>query len=128
MKSIKETKELLLAVAGVNKHLITSKADDGKISLLELAQLIVYWRNLKVGFAGIDQIPAELADLNTVERAELYSAVAEAMDVPLSPKVELRVDAYLRLVKSIHHVWRVEHDLPENAETDTVAQPVEEAA
>lgn len=126
MKSIKETKELLLAVAGVAKHLIASKADDGKISLLELAKLIVHWRNLKVGFEGIDQIPAELKDLDTVELAELCTAVATELDVPVSEAVERRVAAYLTLVQSVIRIWRVEHGLPENDGPAPVAQPVEE--
>lgn len=126
MKSIKETTELLVAVAGISKKLKSDKADDGKISLIELAGLVTHWRSLKAGFDGLEEIPAELKDMDTVELAELYTAVAQELDVELSPHLQARVAAYMNLVQGMIRIYRVEQGLPESDTPPPVAESVED--
>lgn len=87
MKSIKETLELVSMLGAIASKLITA-LKDGKISLMESLSLLSLVGTLRTGFQGISEVRAEMADLDTTERAELSSAINQALtDAGLSHRI-----------------------------------------
>lgn len=74
MADVKEAMEVLGAAKVVLGDLVAAKSDDGKISALEALRIAVGRAPEAVkAFMGVDQIVAELKDLNSEEAKMLAS-------------------------------------------------------
>lgn len=79
---IQETKDLLIALAGIGNAIGTALADDGKITLGDLPKLGPVVFKLPAAVGGIHKIGGELADLDAQERLELAEAFADELNLP----------------------------------------------
>lgn len=100
MKDIKETKELLIAALSLFAMTATAKADDGKVSRIEALNIVCQSGGfLWSAFAGIGEVPAEIADLDEAEIEELMQATLESQawaDTPRNRAIVLSVYDSLR--------------------------------
>jgi hypothetical protein len=71
---VKETKEVVALGLALGKAVV-SIADDGKVSVLELAKLIPVVPKISQGVTGLKDVPAELADMDAAELQELLDMV-----------------------------------------------------
>jgi len=77
----KETKEMLLFLLGLGNALGRS-LEDGKITIGDLTNLASPILDSAEAFAGSNEIPAELADLDFEEREDLLKYAKETFSVP----------------------------------------------
>lgn len=77
-KSIKESTELL-AFLGSFVSVTDSVLADNKVDVLELTQYFNTIFTIKPAIEGVKEIPAEFADLDNTERAQLTQALAASL-------------------------------------------------
>lgn len=95
--NIKESTELVRALGAIARRLIEDLAD-GKISYWEIAGFMSDFGIIKDGASGITEVPAELADLDDVERDALLAIIREQLAV--MPGISARLeDASVRVLK-----------------------------
>lgn len=94
MIGVEETKEAAVAIAALSQAVVNSLDNDGKITLLDAGNFVAIIPEVIAGVTGVDQIPAELADLDPVEKEAVLAAVKERLDVDVN--VETFVDQCLR--------------------------------
>jgi hypothetical protein len=75
MIGIQETKELLKLVIGAG-NAASKIAADGKVDVADLPYLMALFPLVGPGLEKIDQVPAELKDLDSAEGAELITQMA----------------------------------------------------
>jgi hypothetical protein len=78
MKSIKETRELVRALAAVAVRLIDD-LKDGRISISEGIGFLSDFGVIREGVQGLAAIPGELADLSEEEREMLLADIGAAL-------------------------------------------------
>ncbi len=79
MKDITQTKELLAAALTMFALTANAKADDGKVSRIEALNIVCQMGgHLWSAFAGIGDVPGEIADLDDAEIEELMQATLES--------------------------------------------------
>jgi hypothetical protein len=78
---IKETKDVVVAVAKFG-NAAGDALEDGKISLADMVHLYAPLMALGAAAEGADQIPGELADLDTTELADLQATFVQEFDIP----------------------------------------------
>lgn len=93
---IKETTELLVLLAKLAS--VTKKAidDDGKLSLGDAAKFVELIFPLINAVTGIQEVPKELADLDSDEKDQLLEAVKSSLD--LHENDEKAVEAGLSVI------------------------------
>lgn len=97
-KGIKETKEALTLVC---KAIAVGKEAnaDGKIGISDLPLLVKLYPAALAAFAGGDQIPAELKDLDSAEGAEIVAHVMAELTLD-NAKARAVVQAGLKVLAS----------------------------
>lgn len=80
MTGIKESKELLIFVARLASG-IKRALEDGTIGFTDIEELFGPIMSAKAAFENVELIPAELADLNSVEAAELVATFNAELDL-----------------------------------------------
>ncbi len=103
---IQQTKELLIAALSIFAATATAKADDGKVSRTEALGIVFQnagpaW----TAFAGVGEVPAEIADLDDAEIEELMQATLESQAWPDTPQNrEIVKSVYDSLRTGLHTV------------------------
>ncbi len=77
-KGIKETREVVHAVGSIAVALIDD-LKDGKFSLSEGIAFLTKFGLIRAAVQGINEVPAELADLDASERELLMQDIADAL-------------------------------------------------
>lgn len=102
-KSIKETKELLVFLFTLGKVAKEAKENDGKFSYLDTVLLMKLLPQVGPALEGIDQVPAEMKDLDSMEVGELTALIgAEIVGVTTKEKLIAQITAGLELAKALH--------------------------
>ena len=100
MKSIQQTKELLAAALALFAMTAKAKVDDGKVSRIEALNIVCQSGGLLwSAFAGVGEVPAEIADLDEAEIEELMQATLESQawaDTPEHRQIVESVYASIR--------------------------------
>lgn len=99
VKELKELIGLILSLLKVGKGALA----DGKLSLVDLAGLLVVLPNVQAALEGITEVPAELKDLDQDEAAELASYVMVELAVDDAKAKEV-VEAALKALVAIYAV------------------------
>jgi hypothetical protein len=102
-EGIKETKDLVIAIASIGAATAKSLDGDGKISLTDAANYFPALMKLPAAVAGISEVPAELADLEPSELEELQQTLVDEFDVPQESVKELVEDS-LKAVAALYGV------------------------
>lgn len=100
---IKNLKELVSAVAKSVKAGL-SIAADGKIALDDLGAIIALAPVVGPAIEGIDQLPAEIKDMNQEELAELLAHISSELVVD-NPKAQLIIEKSLALLPKLASVY-----------------------
>lgn len=79
--SIKETKELVGFALFTVKAVGTSMSD-GKIGFEDAWRMIELLQKAQPAFAGVAEVPAEIADLDSAEVDELKKYILSEFDIP----------------------------------------------
>lgn len=99
MAGINELKEVV--AFGVSLGNALGKAlEDGKITLTDAGLVVDPLLKAVPAFNGLEQVPAELADLTDEEKAELLQFVSEAFDIP-QEKTEALVERGLKIAVDV---------------------------
>lgn len=99
----KELKDLLdFALVGVEAGV--KMAADGKFDMADLVQVWPVVQAAPAAFAGIDQLPAELKDLDSAEAAELVAHIVAKLAVDDAKAVAI-VDASLKILVAGHGLF-----------------------
>lgn len=94
IKGTKELKELLdLALAGVEVGVKISA--DKKVDITDLGHLLILVPKVEPAFAGVGEVPSELADLSTEEAAEVVTHVMAKLMIE-DAKAKLVVEKALK--------------------------------
>ncbi len=86
----KEALQLIVSVANA----AGKSLEDGKVGLTDLLNFVRAVQDIGPAIQGIDQVPAELANLSDDDKAELFQVVA-SLDLP-SDQVEAYVEKGLK--------------------------------
>jgi hypothetical protein len=105
MAGIKETKELVLFVAKLSSS-IGHAMEDGKLSFLDMAKMVPLLMKAGDALDGIEQIPAELLDLDAAERQELLDAFNSEFSLP-NDKAEAIIEKALGAVAKMHEIYKM---------------------
>ena len=97
--NITETKDVVILLAKVANASVESLADDGKITVADVFKFGGAATALFPAIAGISQVPAELADLDPIEKDELIALVKQELN--LEENVELVVEKALTIAAEI---------------------------
>lgn len=99
MMGVKETGELLIWVAKAGS-VVGAALEDGKVDLADLPKLIGILPGAPTALMGINQIPAELKDMDAAEAAMLVQMFAEHFEIAndaAEAKVEMIFGALAQL-------------------------------
>lgn len=110
MAGIKETKELVGWVCSLG-NAIGSSLEDGKIGMSDLFKFIGVMNSSNSAFAGVDRVPAELTDLDEVEKAELIDFINKEFNIP-QDQVEAYAKAGLVAASKLFDVYLLFKNLP----------------
>lgn len=97
--NINETKDVVVLLAKVANASVEALADDGKITVADVFKFGGAATALFPALAGISQVPAELADLDPIEKDELIALVKEELN--LEENVEQVVEKALTIAAEI---------------------------
>ena len=100
MAGIQETEELLVALAKVASALKESFDDDGKLTISDATHFVTVIFPLIQGLGGINEVPAELADLDEVEKGTLVQAIKD--NLILAENDEQAVEDGLAVLFALH--------------------------
>lgn len=100
---VKELKELLAFVLSLGMAVDKSLANDGKITLLDAANLLDPAMKAPAAFAGLDIALLELQDLSDDEKKELQEFVQASFDIA-DDKLEAVVEGALGVAISVAKV------------------------
>lgn len=90
MAGLKETKEVIIFTAKLGNAIGKSLAD-GKITFTDAANFIDPLMKLPAAFAGIENVPAELSDMNEADRQELIQVAKDEFDLD-NDKAEILIE------------------------------------
>jgi len=96
IQELKELVDLPLSAVGAFKE----AHSDGVIDMKDLGQLLVLIPKVAPAFEGVEKVPAEFADLDAEEAAELCAFVVAKLAVT-DEKAKLVLDAALRAAASV---------------------------
>ena len=97
--NINETKDVVIFLCKVSNAANESFADDGKITVSDLFKFSGAAIALFPAISGISAVPAELADLDPIEKDELIALVKEELN--LDANVEAVVEKALLIAAEI---------------------------
>lgn len=103
MAGIKETKEMLIFIAKLSSS-IAHAASDGKLDFMDIARMAPVLMKAGDAMAGMEMIPAELADLTAEERDELIAAFAADFELDQESTEEL-IEKSLAALGKIHDIY-----------------------
>lgn len=78
--NINETKDVVVLLCTVANASVESLKDDGKITITDMFKFGGAATALFPALSGIGQVPAELSDLDPIEKDELISLVKEELE------------------------------------------------
>ena len=130
MKSIQQTKELLAAALSLFAMTAKAKADDGKVSRIEALNIVCQsGGELWTAFAGVGEVPAEIADLDEAEIEELMQATLASQawaDTPRNRAIVESVYASIRTgLQTVRLIIEVDYPAAEPAEEDAPPAPLD---
>jgi hypothetical protein len=100
MSGIKETKDVLKFAISLGEAIDLSLAD-GKFGIEDLGNMIAPMVSAGEAFAGIDQVKAELSDLDQAERDELVQYAKDELQLS-NEGLEQKIEAALKMAADIH--------------------------
>ena len=96
-KTTKETTELLQAFNKLAVRTIANLKDDGKVSFAEGVAYAADIGTIRAGFAGVTEIPAEFADLDSEEMQALRGMIVDGLnDAGITHRTQDITDAVLQ--------------------------------
>lgn len=106
MAKIDNLKELVSLVFEMGEA-ISESLEDGKISIMDAPHFVGIFKKIGPALEGIDEIPAELADIDDAELDELIDFISEEFDID-NEELEAKVEEGLELgLKLAHFVSKV---------------------
>ena len=97
--NINETKDVVIFLSKVANASVAALQDDGKITIADAFKFAGAATSLFPALSGISQVPAELADLDPIEKEELIALVKEELE--LEDNVEQVVEKALQIAGQI---------------------------
>lgn len=97
--NINETKDVVVLLCTVANASVEALADDGKITITDMFKFGGAATALFPALSGISAVPAELADLDPIEKEELIALVKE--ELALEENVEAVVEKALQIAGQI---------------------------
>ncbi len=79
MVGIQETKDVIILGLAIGNGVYASLADNGKIGVEDMANLLPIITALPNALEGIGEVPKEIKDLNEAELAEIKNLVLEKL-------------------------------------------------
>lgn len=103
---IKEVQDLLIFVCKLAEGFVKT-LDDKKFNVLELVNFVPAVTALPAAISGIEDIPAELVDMDDAEREELLAAIADEFDIDADEVEEFVEDALGVVLSLVQLILRI---------------------
>ena len=102
---VKDLKELVLFVCKLANGFVKSM-QDGKFNLLELVNFVPAVTALPAAIDNIDEVPAQLKDMDDAEREEIIQAVKDELDFEDEDIEEFVEDAFAVVLPLLYLILR----------------------